>query len=390
MGLRRRVGYSVSMIIGGPRTDADSRSAASGDGLGEQDAILAAVAQLVIAAAKRGEALGLAPNVTESEYLVYLGDLLAEAARGDAGLAVAVRADGTVLGTAQWRRSPYQTRWVLGELDRLAVAVGVRGSGVGSALVEAVAADALAHGLELLSLEVRGNNHGAVALYERLGFHRAGLLPNAVAVGRSRMDVLTMCRELGRPAGLELLGSLPAGAGASLPRGMEAGLHWQRSERLLLCRPTIADADAYFAINSDPATNVHSPAAPISDPACASPVLELWSRHWREEGYGYWTVRDPESGHVLGFGGVRPPLRGEDFINLYYRFRPSAWGKGYATEVGRSALSLASKVAPGLVVLALIRPANQPSIAVARRLGMRLEGEVEREFGMYLRFALVP
>jgi RimJ/RimL family protein N-acetyltransferase len=126
------------------------------------------------------------------------------------------------------------------------------------------------------------------------------------------------------------------------------------------------------------------------DPTAAGPVLELWARHWREEGYGYWTVRDPASGEVLGFGGVRPPLRGEEFINLYYRFRPSAWGNGYATEIGRAAMALAAKASPGRIVVALIRPKNEPSINVARRLGMQLEGEVERDLGKFLRFSLVP
>jgi RimJ/RimL family protein N-acetyltransferase len=376
MGLERRGTYTVYLV---------GEQAAN-----DRDGVVEPVAALLVEAAARGEALGLPATITESEYRAHLAALLAEAARGDAGLAVAVRTDGGVIGTAQWRRSPYQTRRVLAELDRVAVVENARGAGVGWALVEAIAADAQDNGVELLSLEVRGNNHGAIALYERLGFRRAGLLPNAVALGSARFDVLTMCRELGRPAGLDLLGSFPAGAGASLPHDTALGLHWQRSERLLLCRPAVTDADAYFAINADPATNLHNPSGPLADPTSVPPVLELWARHWREEGYGYWTVRDPASGEILGFGGVRPPLRGEEFLNLYYRFRPSAWGKGYATEVGRAALVLAAKAAPGRVVVALIRPKNEPSINVARRLGLQPEGEVERELGRYLRFALVP
>jgi RimJ/RimL family protein N-acetyltransferase len=387
MGLERRVTFTVCMVGGRTAGAADRRATAA---LAGHDDIPASVAALLVAAAARGEALGLAATVTEPEYRAHLAGLLADAERGDAGLAVAIRAGAGVIGTAQWRRSPHPPRRVLAELDRVVVVRGARGAGVGQALVEAVAADAREHGVELLSLEVRGNNHGAIALYERLGFRRAGLLPNAVAVGSTRFDMLTMCRELGRPADLDLLGSFPAGAGASLPRGNSQGLHWQRSDRLLLCHPAATDADAYFAINSDPATNLHNPAGPLVDRSAIAPVLELWARHWREEGYGYWTVRDPGSGEVLGFGGVRPPLRGEDFLNLYYRFRPTAWGKGYATEVGRAALVLAAKAAPGRVVVALIRPANKPSINVARRLGLQPEGEVERELGRYLRFALVP
>ena len=361
-------------------------------------AVLGAIAELVVATAARGEALGLSPQITRPEYENHLEKLMIDVERGDAGLAVARTADGTVVGSAQWTRSPYSTRRVLAELDRVVVAVEERGGGVGTALVDAVTADAQASGIEVLMLEARGNNHAAIALYERLGFHRTGALRNAVAVGAARHDVILMSRELGRPKDTDLLGELPAGQGASLPRGVTQGFDsegnagWRRTDRLLLCVPTTDPdvADAYFAIHGDPATNVHNPAGAMVDPTAAAPVLDIWRRQWHREGFGYWVVRSPQDGQVLGFGGVRPALPEEDFLNLYYRFRPSAWGKGYATELGRAALALAAQLAPGMPVVALIRPRNEPSIRVAQRLGMRLDGEVQRQLGVYLRYSIIP
>ncbi|MBS2964676.1 GNAT family N-acetyltransferase [Actinocrinis puniceicyclus] len=359
---------------------------------GFDSAALAAVAELVVAAAVRGEALGLREDVTRPEYEEHLKRLMSDAERGDAGLAVARAADGTVVGSAQWTRSPYPTRRVLAELDRVVVSPQSRGAGLGTALVDAIAGDAQAAGVEVLMLEARGNNHAAIALYEREGFRRVGALRNVVAVGAARHDVILMSRALARPKDADLLGDLPAGQGASLPRGVTRGAGWQRTERLLLCVPAPESdvADAYFAIHADPATNVHNPAGPMVDPAAAAPVLELWQRHWRAAGFGYWVVRDAAGGRIIGFAGVRPVVEGEDFLNLYYRFHPSVWGRGYATEVGRAALALAASMAPGVPVVALIRPRNEPSIRVAQRLGMRLEGEVQRQFGIYLRYALVP
>jgi RimJ/RimL family protein N-acetyltransferase len=355
---------------------------------------ITAVAQLVTAAAARGEALGLSPDITPAQYESYLTNTLTPAVtRRDAALVVALSADGTVLGTAQWTRSPYPTRRVLAELDRVVVAPEARGNNIGQALIDAIVSDARATGIEVLTLEVRGNNHGAMALYERNAFYRAGTLRNVVAIGSARHDMVLMARGLGaRPVGIDLLGDLPAGQGASLPRGVEQGPGWQRTERLLLCIPTPAPdvADAYFTIHGDPATNVHNPAGAMLDPSAAVPILEIWQQHWREDGYGYWVVRDPREGRILGFAGVRPPLQDESFLNLYYRFRPAAWGNGYATEVGRASLALAAKAAPGLPVMALIRPRNRPSIRVAERLGLRLEGEVQRQLGIYLKYSTVP
>jgi ribosomal protein S18 acetylase RimI-like enzyme len=181
---------------------------------------LTAVAELIAAAVGRREALGLAGPLTPGGYREHIDRLLELCALGDAGLGVVLDSQGVVLGTAQWTRSPYRTRRVLAEIDRVCVAPPARGLGVGRMLVELAAADAADHGVEVLGLEARGNNHGALALYEHCGFRRTGLIPNAVAEDRDRYDVVLMHRELERPAGLRLVGSEPVGVGASALRRM--------------------------------------------------------------------------------------------------------------------------------------------------------------------------
>jgi ribosomal protein S18 acetylase RimI-like enzyme len=188
-----------------PGADADSAS-------------LDEVAELIAAAVARQEALGLAAPLTAADYRVHLDGLMKQVAAGDAGLGVVLNTPGGVLGTAQWTRSSYRTRRVLAELDRVCVVPTARGLGVGRMLVDLLAADAAEHGIEVLGLEVRGNNHGAIALYERGGFRRTGRIPNAVAVDEERYDVVLMHRELGRPEGVRLIGSEPTGTGSSTLR----------------------------------------------------------------------------------------------------------------------------------------------------------------------------
>ncbi len=57
-------------------------------------------------------------------------------------------------------------------------------------------------------------------------------------------------------------------------------------------------------------------------------------------------------------------------LNLYYRFTPSAWGQGYAAEMAHMAVALARQHLPGLPVVALVRPANIPSLRTAERAGL--------------------
>ncbi len=178
------------------------------------------VAELIAAAVARREAIGLTGPLSAHEYREHLDPLLtARSEAGDAGLGIVVDSHGgAVLGTAQWTRSAYPTRRVLGELDRVCVAPTARGLGVGRMLVDLLAADAAEHGIEVLGLEVRGNNHGAIALYERCGFRRTGLIPNAVAEDADRYDVVLMHRELPRPATVRLEAPTPP-APAPAPRG---------------------------------------------------------------------------------------------------------------------------------------------------------------------------
>jgi ribosomal protein S18 acetylase RimI-like enzyme len=188
------------------------------DGVALDDPALDAVAELIAAGVARHEALGLTGPLSAQEYRTHLDDLMTRTKAGDAGLGVIIDTQGNVLGTAQWTRSSYPTRRVLGELDRVCVAPHARGLGVGRTLVDLLTGDAADHGIEVIGLEVRGNNHAAIALYESCGFHRTGLIPNAVAIDADRYDIVLMHRELPRPSNTRLIGSHPTGPGSSAPR----------------------------------------------------------------------------------------------------------------------------------------------------------------------------
>lgn len=59
---------------------------------------------------------------------------------------------------------------------------------MGRALTAALVADAREAGVEVLTLDARGDNTGALRLYRSLGFTEYGRLPAFVAVGERRYD----------------------------------------------------------------------------------------------------------------------------------------------------------------------------------------------------------
>lgn len=94
-------------------------------------------------------------------------------------------------------------------------------------------------------------------------------------------------------------------------------------------------------------------------------------RHDAERGFCLWTVLD-DNEQVIGFTGAQPWERdwgptGE--IEIGWRLGREYWGKGYATAAARMTLErLRAAGVPSVV--AMVRPGNERSIAVTRRLGM--------------------
>ncbi len=148
-----------------------------------------------------------------------------------------------------------------------------------------------------------------------------------------------------------------------------------RTERLWLDEPVDGDADALFAIHSDPASWRHFPSGRVTDPRAGATMVEVSRRRFERDGLAYWSVRDEKGGPVVGRGGCMVPdeaLGGRGWWNLYYRFDQRVVGRGYAAEMGRSAIEAAHAVAPDRPVLAFLLEHNVASRRTAERLGMTL------------------
>lgn len=120
------------------------------------------------------------------------------------------------LGALSIQRAPVLAR--NGEVRKLMTRPATRGRGVATAILMALEGRARDLGLENLTLDVRGNNHGAMALYESLGWRRCGVVPDFIAVGDARFDQVNYVRALHRPAGILLHGQAAEGPGASSRR----------------------------------------------------------------------------------------------------------------------------------------------------------------------------
>ncbi|GGN92314.1 hypothetical protein GCM10010112_79360 [Actinoplanes lobatus] len=167
------------------------------DGLTEGET--AGVVALLRALVAGGAALGWVEPPPAAEVAALLETLTAAVPSGDAAIALAVLpTDGgeEVAGFGYWRRYGRPTHRPNADLEKLAVDPDRQGLGLGRTLLTALIAAALRHRIEVLTLDLRGDNTRAAALYKKLGFHQYGRLDRFVAVGEARYDKLLYALDL--------------------------------------------------------------------------------------------------------------------------------------------------------------------------------------------------
>lgn len=159
----------------------------------------------------------------------------------------------------------------------------------------------------------------------------------------------------------------------------------RRTARLILRRPTVVDIDDLFAIHADPATNVFNAAGPMTGIEQAARRFRDWDRQWRDHGFGYWAVVEitDARGPVIGFAGIRyGSWRQRTVLNLYYRFTPSAWGRGFAAEAASEAVDLWTAGLTADPIVAYTTPENIPSQRTALKAGLKRRPDLDTHDGM--------
>jgi ribosomal protein S18 acetylase RimI-like enzyme len=145
-----------------------------------------------------GAALGWVEPPSRREVDGLLGRVVEAALAGDGALRLAYL-DRQLIGLGYWLRYDRPTHRPHADLEKLAVDASAHGRGVGRALAARLIADARQAGIEVLTLDARGDNAPALQLYRSLGFTEYGRLPGFVAVGDHRFDKVLCLIDLRLP-----------------------------------------------------------------------------------------------------------------------------------------------------------------------------------------------
>jgi len=117
--------------------------------------------------------------------------------------------------------------------------------------------------------------------------------------------------------------------------------------------------------------------------------VERWigicQQKYAARGYGTSAVFEKDSGMFVGYCGViRAPEN--DFDELTYAFHIVAWGKGYATEVGRAMIEYVFERSTLERIYATIHAENSASIKVVEKIGFHFDRLEIEDDGTPVRF----
>ena len=143
------------------------------------------------------------------------------------------------------------------------------------------------------------------------------------------------------------------------------------TERLILREYTEDDAPAFFALNSDPAVMRYVPDEPMISVDQAREVLRSHPiTDYKERGFGRFACVLKATGEHIGFCGLKYLKEIED-IDLGFRFIPSQWGKGLATEAALASVRYGFDDLKLNRIVGLAEPENRASIHVLEKVGMQ-------------------
>ena len=113
------------------------------------------------------------------------------------------------------------------------------------------------------------------------------------------------------------------------------------TQRLIIREPMEGDAELLMPIFSDPVAMRYIGDGSTRDLATVQASIRKRIAFFEKTGTTLFTVLLRESGEVIGDCGIFPYNWEGPEIELAYRYRQSAWGRGYAKEAGRAVIEAA-------------------------------------------------
>jgi RimJ/RimL family protein N-acetyltransferase len=146
------------------------------------------------------------------------------------------------------------------------------------------------------------------------------------------------------------------------------------TERLIVRPRALRDLDALVAMDAEPEVMRYIGDGTLPDPQTHR--RDLRRRIAEDIGpmLGYWSVATRAAPEAFLGWVCLIPLPGHDLVEIGWRFRAAAWGKGYASEAAQLLVHHAFSAAGLDEIVAVVNADNARSIRVMEKLGLKAAG----------------
>jgi len=149
-----------------------------------------------------------------------------------------------------------------------------------------------------------------------------------------------------------------------------------KSERLGFRNWKKSDLSEFAKINADVEVMKHFPQTLTKIET--SDFIDRLQKHYEKNGYNYFATEILKTGELIGFIGLAYQDLKTDFtpaVDIGWRLKKSAWGKGYASEGAKKCLDYAFNDLNLDKIISICTENNTRSENVMKKTGMKKIGE---------------
>lgn len=148
------------------------------------------------------------------------------------------------------------------------------------------------------------------------------------------------------------------------------------TNRLLLRELQLSDAEAFFAMDSNPKVHKYLWNKPVQKMEETIEIIEYVRKQYIENGIGRFAMISKENNEFIGWSGLKfntePVNNKTNFYDIGYRLDEKFWGKGYASETSFAWLDYAFQALKIKTIEAAAHSDNAASNRILQKIGMQM------------------
>ena len=148
------------------------------------------------------------------------------------------------------------------------------------------------------------------------------------------------------------------------------------TDRLILREFLLSDAEAFFAMDSNPNVHQYLWNKPVQKIEETFEVIEFVRKQYMDNGIGRFAMISKETNEFIGWAGLKFNTEmvnnKVNFYDIGYRLDEKFWGKGYASEASFAWLNYAFETMKIKTLEAAAHSYNVASNRILQKIGMQM------------------